>query len=337
MDRPFNLANWHPTLPWLSDIEKQHLRPQLLPTFAAKLIEETKEIQRYPYDPKAWVDRGYTLMHMKYPELAAGDAWKALRVSRGLQNHLLTNRHRKWDLGYRMGFWMMDREDEVPRPVDSEGDINMDERFRDYEQRANELDNRISCIMKRTEALEEANLDLLPEMREGQYLQRAYPWMEDRHHRRSDELIREINVEFREGMRKTLSDPFNASEEDPKPYCVLQRDAFGDGSREVLGIFAARDIPENTVILVDQTQAWGCTGPGINGSSNDLSGGSGCRNTFHPNLPSEDASQDLHWVRERIGIAAADILVSCRLFIRAIQDGSPHPLDHPLIARLTPT
>lgn len=337
MDRPFNLADWHPTLPSLSDFEKQRLEPRLLPAFAARLIEETKEIQRHPYDPKAWVDRGYTLMHMKYPELAAGDALKALRVSRGLLKHLLKNRHKKWGLGYRMGFWMIDEEDETCKPANSDDDINMNERPCAYEQRASELDSRISHIMKSAEALEEANLDLLPETREGQYLQRPYPWMEERHLRRSDALIQEINMEFQKAVDMTSSDPVNAAKEIPKTYCILQRDAFGDGSREVLGVFAARDIPEDAIILVDQTHAWGCTGPETDDGSLNVSGGSGCRNPFHPNLPGEDASQNLHWVCERAGIAAADTLVNCRLFIRAIQDGTPHPLDHTLIARLTPT
>ena len=46
---------------------------------------------------------------------------------------------------------------------------------------------------------------------------------------------------------------------------------------------------------------------------------------------------DLRWVRDKAGKQASSVLLNVRLLLCSIQDGVEHPLDHSLIARLTPT
>lgn len=57
----------------------------------------------------------------------------------------------------------------------------------------------------------------------------------------------------------------------------------------------------------------------------------------NPFSPFEDLPDELLWVREKTGKFAASIVLKCRILICAIGDGAQHPLDHPTLARLTPT
>ena len=45
-----------------------------------KLRNETRELRRGPYNPGTWSRRAKTLLSLRYPELAAGDAWKSFQL-----------------------------------------------------------------------------------------------------------------------------------------------------------------------------------------------------------------------------------------------------------------
>ena len=85
------------------------------------------------------------------------------------------------------------------------------------------------------------------------------------------------------------------------------------------------------------TRTWGCNCPGEHGDHSNLHGGIGCLDPIHPNLPTENTYQDLRWIRDRAGSHAAEIIVRCRFLLCCIEDNIEHPLDHHLLARLTPT
>jgi len=168
-----------------------------------------------------------------------------------------------------------------------------------------------------------------PEHDEGRVYQRPYPWMAARHRTRDDGLLARLNEEFDANL---------AGEEGGKTRCIVKRHAFGDQcSDEVLGVFAARDLIRESVIVTEDSRTWGCSGPGKHGDRSNLHGGLGCSDPLHPNLPSEDVHQDLRWIRDRAGSHAAEVIVRCRFLLCCIEDGVAHPLDHHLIARLTPT
>lgn len=76
--------------------------------------------------------------------------------------------------------------------------------------------------------------------------------------------------------------------------------------------------------------------PGVNGDYMNLHGGRGCYDPIHPNSVDDDTKLDLRWVRDKAGKVASEILLSCKLLLRCIRDGVEHPLDHALIARMTP-
>ena len=227
-------------------------------------------------------------------------------------------------------------------------------------ERMDDLEQRLLDLLYEAQQLEFTHLDDRPGHGKGGYSQRLYPWIQSRHCQRSDKLIAELRNEFASSERKIQGAfPHERivqigihSDGVLAPYCTVNRHAFGNfkttdvDSSEHLGIFATQDIMKDTVIVVDETAAWGCTGPGTGGSMFDLQGGGGCSDPIHPNLPSDDVSHDLRWIRDRAGKDAAKIILSCRLLMCCIHDGQhgpdgrsgsdAHPLDHSLIARLTP-
>ncbi|TKA31234.1 hypothetical protein B0A54_15289 [Friedmanniomyces endolithicus] len=319
MDTPFATTDWQPTRPpEPGDIDSTDRLPALIGTLAA----QTKAIYRHPYDPQCWLQRAKTLTELRYPELAVGDAHKALLLCRALLARLGEGR---WKPGYRMGFWM--REDDCDGVGEKTGES------KDEDEGVAERERRITDLQSEAWGVEVGNLCKFPAAEEGRYLLRRYPWMRAEHRVRGDALLALLNEEF--AARTSLRGRRNA-------LCEVRRHAFGlsgaDGrdSHDVLGVFALEDLPDGAFLMVDRSKTWGCIGPGLGGSVVNLRGGEGCANPLHPNMPSDDAADDLRWVRGRAGVYAADIITLCRFLLCCKKDGVAHPLDHPLIARLTP-
>ena len=321
MDKAFDVTAWQPTSspePGEEDLTAE------LPSLIATLNAQTKDIYSHPYDPSNWFRRGQTLARLRYPELAVADAYKAILLCRTLLLRLTEDKGYK--LGHRMGFWMLD-------------DTNQDEKDASKE----ELEQSLMNLQDDAHQLEIDNLYHFPTHEEGRFLHRPYPWMEAKHSKRADELMADINQEFKHSVPGEKCRAHNKQEDTKAPYCVLQRHAFGEfsigdkDSSEIFGVFAGCDITENTVVLIDETQTWGCTGPGKDGSILNLHGGVGCSDPIHPNLPCERDTQDLRWIRDRCGSYAAEVILRCRFLIHCVRDEVAHPLDHTLIARLTPT
>ncbi|KAI7582652.1 hypothetical protein KC316_g7741 [Hortaea werneckii] len=332
MDHAFPLHDWQPTKPPEPGEEDISSR---LPSLISLLNHQTKRIYNKPYQPRYWHDRAKTLTALRYPELAAADAQKAIMLCGSALDRLSEDAN-PWRLGHAAGFWMRSG---GPSDADDDDEVAT---------RDDQLEQRLANLQSDAFELQIRNLYYFPNYLEGRVRSRLYPWIQVEHRGRSDELIRRVNREFAgssRGRGKEIIKACNGvSVDEGAPFCVLQRHAFGKSTRDgqddsdVLGVFAAKDIPKGTPILVDPSGTWGCIGPGSKRrSSGNPHDGRGCTDPIHPNLPSEDTSQDLRWIRERTGSAAADVLLRCRFLVRSIQDQTPHPLSHPLIARLTPT
>ena len=333
MESHFDPAAWEPTKP--PDSGEVVYDTGALNTLFCTLRQQTSSIKLSPYDPETWLQRAETLVELRYPELAMGDAYKA---------RLLCDAHKArlphtngWSLGFQMGFWVRDES------ANSDG---LDNAL---------LQHRLSSLR---EAASRIELDLTEEYendRRASFRRRPYPWMHRAHQSRSNALIRMINDAL---IDSCLGD-------DREPSCMLLRDAFHrDGecsdTSDVLGVFPARDISEGEIILVDHTRIWGCNGPGTSmgehaaassiprelisegsdsgedGDYSNLFGGKGCYDPVHPNSEDDDTRLDLRWVRDRAGRHAAVALRNVKLLLCCIQDGARHPLDHSLIARITP-
>lgn len=322
MDRPFDYDAWQPTKepePGDTDLKGE------FPDLVEELKVRTGRVHSHPYHPLHWYERGKTLAKLRYPELAVSDAYKASLLCRSLLDRLTDDT--EYRLGYGAGFWMSDS----PRNPDV------------HDQ--DELEQSLANLLSDAYQLQIENLYFFPQFMEGRFLNRLYPWTEQKHRQRSDELIRMVSDEFGESARhlnNTMMKSAKFARRPREPYCSLRRHAFGefsvDGkdSSDVLGVFATDDIRKGAVILVDETTLWGCSGPGVDGNMSHYRG-IGCADPVHPNLPSDDGSRDLRWIRDRADKDAGDVILRCRFLAHCIADGVAHPLDHPLVARLTPT
>lgn len=332
MDRPFDPADWQPTKP--PDPRDKDLEPEL-PGLIATLGAQTERIYRQPYNPSYWVERGKTLQRLRYPELAVADGYKASLLCGAAID--LSIEDPRWRLGFGAGFQVLDESGTTDEQSDVKGWLDR--------------------LSSQAEQLVIDNLYYFPQYMHGRNVRKGYPWLSAKHRVRDDDLIEKINGEFAESARwletecaKYLRARDKLKAESAGPYGILQRHAFGrtpvdaDGnssSSEVLGVFAACDIRKGKLIMADDTRLWGCMGPGSHPSDAMPSTKLGCQDPTHPNLATETAAQNLRWVRDvSSGRSAAQNLLRCRSLITCISDTDPtkdHPLDHPLIARLTPS
>ena len=312
MDIPFDVTEWRPTKPpEPGDSERSDSE---VTSLIRNLNQQTTDIVQHPYDPNNWILRAETLTRLRYPELALGDAHKASTLCRSHLARVDEHGSGEWRLGQRMGFWMEDAE-----PLDTTELATLQE--------------ILAKLQARAQRLEVKNMYYFPNEEEGRFRRRLYPWTNECHRKRSDKLLALINQEFANNAASALMD---------EPYCVVKRYAFdenttGRETSDLLGVFAAHDIKEDEIIVIDRTRTWGCNGPGSGGGYSNLHGGRGCGDPIHPNAESDDISLDLRWVRDEAGRQASSVLLNCRLLLCNIQDGIEHPLDHPLITRLTPT
>ncbi|KAI7152543.1 hypothetical protein KC316_g14887 [Hortaea werneckii] len=311
MDHAFPPRDWQPTKPpepGEEDISSS------LPNLISLLNHQTKCIYTKPYQPRHWHERAKTLTALRYPELAVADAQKAITLCRSALDRLSEDAN-PWRLGHAAGFWM--RSGGSSDADDDDDDDGL------VATRDDQLQQRLANLQSEAFELQIRNLYYFPTYLEGRVRSRLYPWMNMEHRGRSDELIRRINREFAgssRGRGKEIKACNGVSLDEGAQFCVLQRHALGKGTldgqddSDVLGVFAAKDIPKDTPIHPIPARRGDALAQAANA-----------------------AVLDLRWIRERTGSAAADVLLRCRFLIRSIQDQTPHPLSHPLIARLTPT
>ena len=310
MDIEFDATEWQPTKPTEPGLPK--LSIDIVRSLSRQLSDQTKEIRKHPYDPICWNARSETLTKLLYPELALGDAYKASLLCIG--HRAVLDENPGWRLGYRMGFWM-------------KGEASRDDGELD------DLREGLTSLQSRAHKIEKRNMHHWLDSEEVRCLRRPYPWLHARHRKRSSELVEVLNEQLAQNA---------ACQQDGLPYCVLKRHAFGGGTYgqdtgDILGVFAAIDIRKGETILIDWTDTWGCNGPGHDTEYHTFMGIRGCGDPLHPNQAEDDFSLDLRWIRDRVGKDAAGLILWCKFFLCGIRDGLPHPLDHPLIARLTPT
>jgi hypothetical protein len=340
MDTPFPTTAWRPTK--VAGPGESERTEAELTALISRLNDQTKHIYKHPYDPNTWLQRAKTLARLAYPELAVGDAHKAsllarehlarfvgsLRICRTDappgDDHAGGESVLGWRLGHRMGFWMQDVPEVAKGQCEAEAEpVDM-------------LETYLAQLQCKAERVAVENLYFWPNFEEGRYRRRRYPWMREAYARRGDEVLERLNTDFEKNARDVLRKPGGAR-------CVVKRHAFGRDDKgkkdtsDVLGVFATRDIGKDEVILVDKTRTWGCNGPGRDGDLSNLFGGKACGDPIHPNDDSDPVTLDLRWIRDAAGKQASFTLLNVRLLLCCARDGPEHPLNHPLVARLTPT
>jgi hypothetical protein len=317
MDEPFEPAELQSTRP-PGPTPPPHWRVNKTPVEHAVLQQQTLVLLSHPYDPSSWIARAVKLSLLDFPELAVGDAYKAVRLCKSMLDFVSSRSDEKWSLGNSRGFWM--REDR-----DSEDTGQRDG--------TDELRSSLNDLWIDARGIQASNM-FDHHDREGKYIPQAYPWLEEKYRVRGQDVLDEINRAIGTNKAKTPDD---------QPCVEVKRCSFQPGEEDLsesapLGVFATCDLPNDHKILVDRTDFFGCDGPGPGNSKNVLGGSFGCLHPLHPNLADDETSHDLRWVRKRAGEYAAEPLLLCRVLLAsAVSTTSPSPLDLPEIARLTPT
>jgi len=316
MDKTFEPAELRPTRS-PGPTPPPHWFVNKIPVDHSILQQQTLALLRGPYNPTRWVSRAQTLSLLGFPELAVGDAYKSARLCNTMLNFVSSRPGETWSLGSGRGFWM--REDHGSENIDQQNG---------YEN----LRSSLNDVLVDARGIQASNL-CHHHGREGKYIPQPYPWLEEKHRVRRQDVLDDIKREI--GMNRVKTP-------EGQPYVEVKRCSFQPGKEDEsesapLGVFAACDIPTGSSILTDRTDLFGYSGPGPGNPKNRLGGSFGCLHPIHPNLANDEGSHDLRWVRSRTGQYAADPLLLCRILLASAAGNEQSPLDLPAISRLTPT
>jgi hypothetical protein len=303
-----------------------------------------ERIAYHPYDPQAWFARGHCMWLLNFPELAAGDIYKAkLLQARASENNeemresvydllvgALQACHCQWDAAEIL-------EESIKRP----GSL--------WREEATERVEALRELLKRKEeaarVLGGTPHELRDRVRDGGVLTVNYPWTMERHLTRPPELVKSVNEELR-GV-------------DDEATCFLGKSTLAkDSGEDMLGMFAARDIRAGESILTDRTATGICSTPSPKACSNCYARSSNtprkatccsesycsaecldlAMNTYHKVL----CGKDMDWLQAPArglthNASPLRPLLMLRVLATCVQAGlDKSPLDHPLIARLKP-
>lgn len=337
-------------------------------------------IETEPYNPRHWIQRAAHYLELNYPELAAGDAYKATlllspRGDQGIsteeeiglpffsiprspspitkeekdeQQNLLIKAHTTlaqalYDTHAHtdcLSHWLsLTHNDALPA------------RLRDLaRQKSHDLSQLLA--QKKAAAAQYGGTEAQRRDRisDGSVVTVLYPWMEERHRVRSDEVLVKVNEELA------------ANETQPAACHVGRSTLAAEGEGDMLGVFATRVVNKGECFLVDRTSTCAVSSPpkqphcencyeaplakdenmveapccGVLFCSSRCS--DAAMRTYHPAL----CGQDFEWLLEparglRENASPLRPLLMLRFLATCASTGDAvHPFDHPLIARLQP-
>jgi hypothetical protein len=312
----------------------------------------SERLQKQPYDPTLWIERASYFLALNYPELAAGDAYKAYllldhvsndskqadsNLERSSQKNRMDLRvynilgqalydcHCHWEVAE---LW-----EEISKKVPGNY-------ARDKAAGIRELLDQKAKIVAPLGGTPQERKDRL---RDGGVITVHYPWLQKRHLTRSQEIVTLLNQELKENMVEQT--------------CYVGSSTLAPRD-DMLGMFAARVIQPGECVLIDRTatgicsviesgscencyvrlpsspkRASCCSAVYCSAECHDLAIG-----TYHKAL----CGQDFSWLFETAkglqdNSSAMRPLLMLRFLAACVQAGvSNSPLDHPLIARLQP-
>ena len=236
MDKTFEPAELRPTRP-PSPTPHPHWRVNEITVDHDLLQQQTLALLRHPYDPSSWISRAKTLSLLDFPELAVGDAYKAVRLCASMLAFVSSRSDESWSLGSGRGFWMHEDPDSE-NSGEQDGNDN--------------LRSSLNDLLIDARGIQATNLCNYHD-REGKYIPQAYPWLEEKYRVRSQDVLDEINRDIGTNKAKT---PEGTS------YVVVKRCSFHPGEEEEsesapLGVFATCDLPVGQGILTDRTELFG--------------------------------------------------------------------------------
>jgi len=297
MDNPWSAKDWKPTVdaesvackrsnllvrkltalgPHVTGHQRILIFAQEVQLFQIDLQELTQHLLRCPYDPVAWLQRAEVLLPLGFPELAVGDAYKALLLigkSRKSQHRLAAC------IDHHLGINSSTsaKNSEAQRSVTERSSLlaliqgllfaNCLQESLEYAERAvakyPESTNLRSLLITaqhahdrdQWESMTDENIEGMTPLEEDEYrrsghvLLQSYPWMDTELFARGAEVTASGQRQF---LRASWS------------LCSLERSSvregmpLGDRSErfaEVFGVMATEDLGQNEMLLVDHTSA----------------------------------------------------------------------------------
>ena len=354
------------TQSWAPSLYRTHnvQTPAPAPETVDKLIEAVNScsarLQSEPYNPRLWTERAENYLQLNYPELAAGDAYKAKLLlerssapafhgaglpvdneSTSADEHVriktytilgqaLYDCHCHWEC---FELWLS---------------LTQEKRFPQLSRLAFTKANALKQLLaqkKQAAALYGGTPQQQRDrLRDGSVVTVHYPWMEQRHRTRSPEVIEQVNEELKDNVQP--------------PACRLDKSTLAP-VEDMLGMFATRRIDKGECILIDHTTTCAASSAPLpqhcetcyDSPLTQPLGASCCSalfcsatcqqlalRTYHRAL----CGRDLSWLTTpaaslRENASPMRPLLMLRFLALCVQSGSDtHPLDHPLLARLQP-
>lgn len=244
--------------------------------FQIELRDLSQRLLRCPYDPVAWLQRAEVLLPFGFPELAVGDAYKALLLvekSRKPQNRLAPT------IGHHLGINLSTpaQDFEVHRNVTEKSSLialiqgllfaNCLQESLDYAQTAvakypdsTSLRSVLTTVQRAHdqdlwESMTDEHIEGMTALEEDEYrrsghvLLHSYPWMDAKLFSRGPEVAASSQRQFfRASQRHCTLEPSSVREK-------MSLEDRSERFSEVFGVMATEDLGRNEILLVDHTSA----------------------------------------------------------------------------------
>lgn len=351
MQRP-----WRPSIYRTNAAQTASSPPAAIADLMKGVSACNERLRHNPYDAESWCKRASFFLALNFPELAAGDAYKASLLLDQAANHdhheakNTTSSDTLRDTTLRVRMYAILGQALYDAHCHWEAAEMWGEAAqKGYGEKAMEKARELKELLQRKDEaakpLSGTAQEQKDRLRDGGVITIQYPWLESRHAARSPELVKLVNEELSSNLT-------------PQACYVGHSSLAMDSSDDMLGMFAGREIHRDECILIDRTATGICSDPMADSCDNcyarvqdQVSKAPCCAvrfcslecqniamNTYHKVL----CGQDFRWLQQnanglRHNASPLRPLMMLRFLAACIQaNAHKSPLDHPLIARLQP-
>lgn len=352
------MGPWMPSLYRTHDVQTPPPAPEAVGELLEALSACSTRLEADPYNAGLWTERAGRYLQLNYPELAVGDAYRAsllferadatpaggessgvgesagpdeqVRIDAfAVLGQALYDCHCHWEC---FELWLS---------------LTQAKQFPQLSRlaftKAHALEQLLAQKKQAAAPYGGTPQQQRDRLRDGSVVTMHYPWMEERHLSRSRETIEIVNSELQRNVQP--------------PALRLGRSTLAPGT-DVLGMFATRDVRKGECILVDRTATAAVSRPPPTphceacydallmspltaGCCTALFCSPACHalamRTYHRAL----CGQEFTWLLApaaslRHNASPMRPLLTLRFLALCATSPSTHPLDHPLIARLSP-
>ena len=218
----------------------------------------TTQLQTQPYSPDLWAKRSAYYLALNYSELAVGDAYKATlllsQVSReggeaDVNHESSENESSIRTKAYEiLGQALYDCHCHV-ESLEFWEDVSKKEGAGYGQEKVTALKELLGRKKEATAEMGGNKQEQLDRLRDGGVTTVLYPWMAERHLKRSSETVTRVNEELKNSAKAQT--------------CYVSTSTLPSGD-DTLGVFASRPISSGELILLDCTTTGTCSTPAPN-------------------------------------------------------------------------